>query len=161
MIFYLNENEKVIGTIDFSECINEAVGKVDLDSLGKCDVVVRGNEGTVPHVHIVPLNKDAKVKNKKGHDNEVCVHLESNYFFAHTSHPNTLNRKECEILDEWFRELRKDKEISNWEEAVENWFERNSGCINNSKLSELKEQPDYSTMKEISTRYEEVKDENK
>lgn len=77
----IDVSKNVVGTINFSEAIDEGSVESQKNTLntrgiGPCIVEVRTNEGTIPHMHIDSI--DGKFK--------ACVCLHTNkYFFSYRS----------------------------------------------------------------------------
>lgn len=81
--------EYTICTIDFSNVVEESITqKAIFSNLGQCEIKVYGNEGKIPHFHIV--NKDKKF------NCPVCIN--DCRYFTHGSKNDTLNNEQAEEL---------------------------------------------------------------
>lgn len=130
--------KKVIAEIEFTETLEELHIKTDLKKWGKCDIVVWGNEGTIPHFHI-----KSKTTGK-----EACVCIFEPKYFNHESNHTTLGNKEKKELNE-FLKSKSDKSKTVWEEIRDSWDDNNGDKVYEHKdeLTKMK-QPDYSKMTE-------------
>ena len=73
------------------------LGEIDFkDELGICKVEMHGEEGTVPHIHIIG----------EGFESFVCT-CETKYY-QHGYPCKTFNSSELEILNKWFHDPEKD-----------------------------------------------------
>lgn len=112
----MEEIEYKIGEIDFSNIIQESTN-LNLPSIGKCSVYVRGNEGPIPHFHLIS-NSKSRVKGNKGNF-ESCICIYQPLYFNHGGYQDKLTRKEAILLNNWMKEKVNTKEenlknVSNW-----------------------------------------------
>lgn len=102
-----------LGTIDLSLTILEQkVSRYEPNfgtNLGICKIHVYGNEGNIPHFHIVPI--DEKLRRK----HEVCVWLYEAKYFTHSSKQGTLTSEQRKILNNFM------KMDNNWRKACDMW----------------------------------------
>ena len=131
-----------IGTIDFSESINEYGLESpkrfpNISKLGVCEVKVYEREGMHPHIHIY------------GNGKEVCVALGITKYFSHEpQHSQFSNSKQKADLDKWFRAHNtkvseaKNQNFTNYQASVQMWNELNPIA----KLDFNAPQPDYSML---------------
>lgn len=145
MIIDISRKSISIGTIEFSDSINEySIEKSDnlpnIKKLGICDVVVYGNEGKIPHLHV------------KSNNGDVCICLHTNKYFSHNpkyiQFSSSSRKKE---FDNWMRlpnkkisnEYNNGNPMANYEAAVRIWE------MNNGKSEfNMTVQPNYSVMLE-------------
>lgn len=140
------ENEHILGTITFSEILNEDEvvatnehGKnskrPSLYGVGDCKISVYGGEGTIPHMHI--YNHAGTFKS--------CVCLYTNQQFPHDEYRDILISKQCKNLDEYMRRpYSGDPSISTWKAAVALW--KRDDKVQLYKDTTNGEMPDYRTM---------------
>lgn len=86
-----------LGNIIFEEILNEDELSSKGDrftpyKIGECKVMVYGGEGSIPHFHIKSIDNSSF---------DCCVCIYSNTFFAHSSHADKLNNKQCKELNNW------------------------------------------------------------
>lgn len=82
-----------IGVSDNGLMIEISIPKSNLGKWGKCTISVKGNEGTIPHMHIKPQNKDY----------ECCVCLFDNKYFNHDHNHYEMGPAELKDLDKVLR----------------------------------------------------------
>ena len=134
----LRDEDSYIGSIDLFtiDLLNESTTKTNFPKLGKCDIIVRGNEGPIPHFHIA--SKDDSF--------HCCVCITQPRYFKHGNKNGELNRKQRIALNNFLH--KKDEysvlNISIWDNIVNDWNRNNPSHRIAKSLQ--KEQPDYTTM---------------
>ena len=103
---------KVDLTVSDENVINEyGVGKLNFKQAGLCSIEVFGDEGLIPHFHVVGINF------------ECCPCIYEPLYFNHGYKTDKLSKKELKILDTWLRQAHKNLNISNWEYICMIWEE--------------------------------------
>lgn len=139
----IDVSKNVVGTIKFSEVIDEASvessrNSLNVKKIGPCIVEVRGHEGTIPHMHIDSM--DGKFK--------ACVCLHTNKYFSHTEgkYKQFSNSKQLEEFDSWLRKANakygNNNGQTNYQTAVKIWFMNNNPNVG----FDMSIQPDYTSM---------------
>lgn len=137
----IDVSKNVVGTVNFSEVIDEASvessrNSLNVKKIGLCTVEVRTNEGTIPHMHIDSV--DGKFK--------ACVCLHTNKYFSHTEgkYKQFSNSKQLEEFDSWLRKpnIKFGNERTNYQVAVDIWRMNGNPDLN----FNMSIQPDYTTM---------------
>lgn len=131
-----------IGSVDLYDLeeINEVSlkNKIVFDkNIGSCDVYVYGNEGKIPHVHVI--SKNGKF--------ETCICLNTNKHFIHGKYNDKLtNAKQRKIFDDFMGNLSKeDPTRTNWQAAGYLWNMANVNSIR-VKWQNKDNKPDYRKM---------------
>lgn len=132
-----------VGVIDFDDIenyLNEITGVNLGENLGKCSIVVRGNEGPIPHFHIVGSCK-SKVRGVKGNF-ESCICIYKPLYFNHGKYQDILTKKQKEKLNEWLMQPSQYQQISgtNWDVLCVGWALADNPMMNVPKNAK---QPDY------------------
>ena len=139
-----------VGTIDFNDILNEAeissIGpRYRVKNIGPCKVEVYGDEGQIPHFHIVGISKKFNC----------CVRIYDNHFFSHgNKNRDTLNHQQCIELNKWLSEISANQILdsttpsTNWKVIEFSWRLANPDCKFPDRLK-VTEQPDYSKMSEF------------
>ena len=138
MIYDISDEDTYIGTINLfsSELITEATTKTSIPKIGDCDIIVRGNEGQIPHFHIISKDKSF----------ESCVCIEQPRYFKHSNKNGELNRKQRIALNNFLKtkisvSRNFHRYITIWEFIVISW-----NIANSHRLINVEKQPDYTTM---------------
>jgi hypothetical protein len=135
------------GDIDLTtdEIVDEAYGPVNFPKLGNCKIHVYGNEGKIPHFHII--SNDNKF--------ECCVCIYLPKYFAHGSKQGKLTRKQKIILDKFLRlpdpsAAKMGIDMSIWQSISLNWMNVNPDSVypKNQII-----QPDYTLMGDDTINY--------
>lgn len=126
-----------IGTIDFSNSVNEAsIGNISFKKIGPCTVSVHTKEGPVPHFHIESDDNDFKC----------CICIYEPRYFDHGKYKDKLSNSQLKELDAWLRlPHRKDSRLSRWELMDEIWNFKSE--IEKSRYKVVDKQPNYKDTK--------------
>jgi len=139
------ENEK-----EFFEKMNEEKEPIDptsepihselneMSQAGEFDgltVHVYGNEGHIPHFHIIEGNP-------KFPKREVCVKFNVAEYFIHGKKDGTLNSKEQKELVIFLKEMDPDSDSTYWKSMIFLWNKMNPG----NKINKDMAIPDYSSL---------------
>ena len=89
--------------------------------MGNFDVIVNTDDmGYIPHVHIVD-------KATRGGQFDTCIRLETNRYFLHGGHKDTLNSKQRKMLNDFMHQPSRNIHYrNNYEHAVNLWNDNNS-----------------------------------
>jgi len=117
-----NINRSKVGTIELSNIGEEFLaemspGNINLSNrVGFCDIEVWGNEGPIPHFHIITKNNI---------NWECCIELFNPKYFNHGSKQGILTSKQLKMLDTWLKEPYVSDYIkanTRWEALVGFWI---------------------------------------
>lgn len=94
------EQPKLIDTINLNP-----KGIMSPIYIGRSDIYVYSNEGTIPHFHIIPKNGKS----------EICICIFEPFYFNHNSSQLELNYNQRKILEKWINKKSKLlPEVNNW-----------------------------------------------
>lgn len=124
----------IIGEIYFGEeTIMEAYGPIYLEAIGNCKIYVYGNEGTIPHFHLISENGKF----------ETCICIKEAKYFKHGKKNGTLTKKQKEELNHFLEQINKKvPDRTNWEATRDAWNFSNDTNIISMKIKK----PDYRLM---------------
>ena len=115
-----NNEDNLIGTVNFSVCVNEdSAGSVSFGGhkgLGK--IYVYTDEGRIPHCHIIFTGDKEK---------DCCIALISANYFVHPNKDNKLNTNEMKQFVKWCKEYNKKysdmgaAKLNNWQAMKYLW----------------------------------------
>ena len=101
------EQPKLIDTINLNP-----KGIMSPIYIGRSDIYVYSNEGTIPHFHIIPKNGKS----------EICICIFEPFYFNHGSKQLRLNSKQRKILDDWLEQQSTiAPEVTNWRLICISW----------------------------------------
>ena len=129
------KNDRLLNAITNNLYENEILEEMaTIGKYGKYTYRIYGNEGNIPHFHILKDNETIQ-----------CVRLDEPKYFTHNGkYTYTLNKKERTDLIDFLNEKHFDKyDITNWEYVVSQWNLENNKYI----VSDDLQMPDYTKLK--------------
>lgn len=89
--------------------------------MGNFDVIVNTDDmGYIPHVHVVD-------KATRGGQFDTCIRLDTNAYFLHGGHKDTLNSKQRKMFNDFMHQPSRNVHYrNNYEQAVNLWNDNNS-----------------------------------
>ena len=129
-------DELYIAKIDLNidNMIDESIHTENLLNLGECDIIIYGNEGKIPHFHIV--------SNDKKFNCCVCIHQPR--YFIHGNKTDKLSSKQRKILDSLLRKNPKYRNDTLWTILAYEWNYSNPNNV--IQMNDYTKQPDYTKM---------------
>ena len=129
-----------IGTTDFSDCNEEFVNEIKGsfgNGLNECSVVIRGNEGMIPHCHVI--SKDGRWQS--------CPCLYDALYFNHAEYQGKFTQKQKKKFNEWMMQISDaDPKNTNWELLCILWKVSNNPLKN---VPYKPKQPDYTKLENM------------
>lgn len=134
MIVDIDKKEIKIGEIRLPNVKNLTIDTLKIDQI--YSIVVRYNEGPIPHVHII--SKDRKI--------DIAVKLDKYEYFTHPGAPDRFkNKRSCIIFNNWCQLPNFEYDgNTNWKACTQEWNSHH----NHSKyiITDDIVQPDYSKL---------------
>ena len=139
----IKKDESLVGTIDLGGVFQEgSTSRLSFNSIGECKVYVYGDEGPIPHFHIISKNGNFKC----------CVCIYESLYFNHGYKTDTLNANQRKNLNEWLKEKHKTLNNTNWE-VIKFLWDSNNEENKKYKIYKSNTQPDYINMENYKTVY--------
>jgi hypothetical protein len=109
-------DELLVGYLDFQFIEEAFIDDLNIDKYGFTKIYVYGNEGPIPHFHIVSENK-----------NDICICICEAKYFNHGKYKNTFkSKKQLKMLDYWMDNINiNDDTKTNWEFIIIMWKSAN------------------------------------